>query len=108
VSALRGAEWPGNVRQLAATVQRGIAFAMGEGSPEIEPRHLFPDAAPEVTEGMGALTWQESTRRFQRRLLEDTLAQCGGNVSEAARRLELARSHLHELLRAHGLVRAKG
>ena len=66
------------------------------------------DAAPEVTEGMGALTWQESTRRFQRRLLEDTLAQCGGNVSEAARRLELARSHLHELLRAHGLVRAKG
>ena len=78
------------------------------GSSAAPTSDAAPDAAPEVAEPAGPLTWQEATRRFQRRLLEDTLAQCGGNVSEAARRLELARSHLHELLRAHGLARAKG
>ncbi|MFO0630732.1 MAG: hypothetical protein U0325_34610 [Polyangiales bacterium] len=35
---------------------------------------------------MQGLTWQEATRRFQRRLLEETLDGCQGNVSEAARR----------------------
>jgi Nif-specific regulatory protein len=105
VSALRGAEWPGNVRQLAAAVQRGIAFALGDGSAEVDAHHVFPERA--AAEPEGPLTWQEATRRFQRRLLDETLAQCNGNVSEAARRLELARSHMHELLRAHGLSRAK-
>lgn len=105
VSALRSAEWPGNVRQLAAAVQRGIAFAMGDGCTEIEARHIFPERVME--EPTGPLTWQEATRRFQRRLLDETLSECNGNVSEAARRLELARSHLHELLRAHGLSRGR-
>ena len=40
-------------------------------------------------------------------LLARALAQCDGNVSETARQTGLARSHLHELLRAHGLSRAK-
>jgi Nif-specific regulatory protein len=103
-AALRHMEWPGNVRQLSAAVQRGAAFAMSEGAAVIEVRHLFPErgVAEEVAE---ARTWQEATRAFQRRLLEETLDGCGGNVSEAARRLDVGRSHLHELLRAHGLGR---
>ncbi|MBI5516617.1 MAG: sigma-54-dependent Fis family transcriptional regulator [Deltaproteobacteria bacterium] len=103
-SALSCAEWPGNVRQLAAAVQRGAAFAIDAGSDVIEVWHLFPesarDSAPE-----GNLSWQEATRRFHKRLLEETLASTQGNVSEAARRLDLARTHLHELLKAHGLGR---
>ncbi|MFO0610405.1 MAG: sigma-54-dependent Fis family transcriptional regulator [Polyangiales bacterium] len=108
-AALASAEWPGNVRQLAAAVQRGAAFALDEKSDAIEAHHLFPERRPAANASAGAeaLTWQEATRRFQRGLLEETLAACNGNVSEAARRLDLARSHLHELLRAHGVGRAK-
>ena len=106
-AALSSAEWPGNVRQLAAAVQRGIAFAVDEGVDAIDAHHLFPERAPQADEPEVALTWQEATRRYQRRLLEETLSACNGNVSEAARRLDLARSHLHDLLRAHGLGRPR-
>ncbi len=106
LAALRATEWPGNVRQLAAAVQRGAAFALGEQASEIEAWHLFPDAPRTSTEPAGAaLNWQDATRRFQRKLLEETLAASDGNVSEVGRRLDIARSHLHELLRAHGLQR---
>jgi Nif-specific regulatory protein len=112
-AALASAEWPGNIRQLAAAVQRGAAFALDEKCDAIEAHHLFPErraasAASSASGGVEPATWQEATRRFQRSLLEETLAGCNGNVSEAARRLDLARSHLHELLRAHGLGRGKG
>jgi Nif-specific regulatory protein len=99
--ALSTAEWPGNVRQLVAAVQRGAAFAMAEACTTLEVRHLFPERKNTDTES--PLSWQEATRRFQRQLLEDTLTACQGNVSETARRLDLARSHLHDLLRAHGI-----
>jgi Nif-specific regulatory protein len=106
-AALASAEWPGNVRQLAAAVQRGIAFAVDEGARAIDVHHLFPERAAAPAEPDGPLSWQEATRRFQRGLLEETLAACNGNVSEAARRLDIARSHIHDLLRAHGIGRAR-
>ena len=106
-AALSATEWPGNVRELGATVQRGAAFARSEGAPAIEPRHLFPDRKAGSEPEAVARTWQDATRGFQERLLRETLEACGGNVSEAARRLDLSRSRLHELLRAHGLVRGK-
>ena len=103
-AALASAEWPGNVRQLASAVQRGAAFAIEEKSDAIDVRHLFPNAP--VTE-TAPVTWQDAQRVFQRRFLQESLEACQGNVSETARRLGLARSHLHELLRSHGLGRAR-
>jgi len=52
------------------------------------------------------LTFQEATRRFQASLLTEVLADCGWNVTEAARRLRLARSHVYNLIRVFGLTRA--
>ena len=51
------------------------------------------------------LSYQEATKRFQRQLLEDTLAETNWNVAEAARRLKLARSTIYELLAGFGLSR---
>jgi Nif-specific regulatory protein len=103
-AALASASWPGNVRQLAAAIQRGAAFAIGEAAEVIDARHLFPESA--ASGEAAPVTYQEATRRFQKRFLQEALEACNGNVSEVARRLDVARSHLHELLRAHGLGRA--
>lgn len=103
--ALTHTEWPGNVRQLASAIQRGAAFALDEKSESIEVRHLFPNAPVEAP--AAPLGYQEATRRFQKRFLQDALDACQGNVSEVARRMGLARSHLHELLRGHGIGRTR-
>lgn len=106
VRALETAEWPGNVRQLAHAVQAAAIRAAGEGRAWIESADLFPEAlAPDLPEQ--ALTFQEATRRFQRDLLRTVLEETQWNVVETARRLDLARSHVYNLIRAFGLERAR-
>jgi Nif-specific regulatory protein len=113
--ALTRAEWPGNVRQLASALQRAAAFAVSEGRDAIDVEHLFGAGTPKVAsrtpEGPPSNEeippWEEATRRFHRDLLTRTLEATRWNVTDASRRLGLARSHLYELLRAHGLSRSR-
>lgn len=117
-AALVRSEWPGNVRQLSSALQRAAAFALGDGKDTIDVQHLFADRAPASTASAPAVAsatdsspsiepWEEATRRFQRELLARTLDATKWNITETARRLGLARSHLYELLRAHGLSRSR-
>jgi DNA-binding NtrC family response regulator len=78
--------------------------ALSEGAAAIEARHVFPERAAEA-EGEAA-TYEDALRRFQARFLKEALEQGGWNVSETARRIGLARSHLNDLIKAHGLARA--
>ena len=102
--AAESAEWPGNVRQLENAVEAAVIRAAGEHAKQVERSHLLPGSAdaPEKDE---AITFQETTRRFQARLLQDALEAQGWNVGETARRLDLARSHVYNLIRAFGLER---
>ena len=43
---------------------------------------------------------------FQQDLVRKTLTDTGGNVAKTARRLDLARSHVHNLIRAFELSRS--
>ena len=104
VVALTAAEWPGNVRELANTLERAAVLAAADRADSGEPRHLFP-GGPGAADGGESLTFQEATRRFQAQLVERTLEETGWNVSETARRLDLARSYLYDLIKAHGLQR---
>ena len=104
VAMLEESEWPGNVRELENVISRGWATALADDADAIEAVHLFPTrAAPESSDA--ALGWKEATLRFQRRFLRESLDASQWNVSECARRLGLARSHLNELIGAHGLAR---
>ena len=102
--AAESAEWPGNIRQLAHAVEAAVIRAAGEGALQVEPHHLFPDAT-DVQPGADELSFQEATRRFQARFLRLALEDAGWNVTEVARRLDLARSHVYNLIRAFGLAR---
>jgi len=104
-SAVASAAWPGNVRQLGNALEAAVIRAHGRGAREITTSHVFPRRAAEVGDGDPAETFQEATRRFQRELLRRTLDAADWNVSEAARRLDLARSHTYDLIKAHELAR---
>lgn len=49
-------------------------------------------------ERVRALGWHAVTKQFQRSLLDQALAECGGNVTEAARHLGIARSHIYNVI----------
>lgn len=104
--AIEAVEWPGNVRQLAHCIAAAAIRAAGEGQSQIERRHVFPDG-PTVAEVAQPETFQEATRRFQKDLLARTLDETQWNVAEAARRLDLARAHVYNLIRAFGLERGR-
>jgi Nif-specific regulatory protein len=104
--AIEAVEWPGNVRQLGHCVAAAAIRAAGEGLSQIERGHLFPDG-PTVAEAAQPETFQEATRRFQKDLLAAVLDETQWNVVETARRLDLARSHVYNLIRAFGLERSR-
>jgi Nif-specific regulatory protein len=102
--ALQTAEWPGNIRQLGHALEAAAIRAAGEGARAIEARHLFPDrGAPE--QAFQAPTYQEATRLFQAALLRQALLDTSWNVAETAKRLDLARSYVYDLIHAFGLKR---
>jgi DNA-binding NtrC family response regulator len=92
---LQGRDWPGNVRQLRNTMERVVLlardaridvedFAAETGDRELPSAHGLPFPGP-----LAALT---------RAAVHAMLDRCGGNKSDAARRLEISRTRLQRLL----------
>jgi len=106
-AAIQATEWPGNVRELEHAVESAVIRAAGEGSPVVERRHVFPETGEGHSAPTGAETFHEATIQFQRELLLRTLDETGWNVTETARRLDLVRSHVYNLMRRFELTRMR-
>lgn len=90
---------PGNVRQLKQALE--VACVLAEGLGWIEPAHLHLPAvagAPAATTALAGSTLRQQNRQR----VQQTLTECGGNVSEAARRLGISRTTLYRALREAG------
>jgi DNA-binding NtrC family response regulator len=100
LDALARYPFPGNVRELRNVVER--LLIMGTG-PSIDARDvadvLRVTAAPS-DDGGGRLA--EAVRDFEKRHIQAALAAEGGNVTRAAARLGLERSHLYKKMRKLG------
>jgi DNA-binding NtrC family response regulator len=105
--ALEVMEWPGNVRELAHAVEAATIRAAVEAVPAVERRHLLGEEADGEREP-APLTFQEAMRRFQRNFLLEALEATSWNVSETARRLDLARSYVYDLIQTFELRRGDG
>jgi Nif-specific regulatory protein len=105
VRAAQSADWPGNVRQLAHAVEAAVIRAAGECSVSVEHTHLFPDQTSHPPSSGEAATFQDATRRFQAALVSDALVETDWNIAEVARRLDLTRSHVYNLIHAFGIAR---
>lgn len=94
--------WPGNIRELRNVLERATLLAdhprLGANDIQAALGTLAPLAqqAPQKT-------YKQACEDFERQLLTDTLAQCAGNVPEAARQLGLGRSTLYKKMVALGL-----
>ena len=77
----------------------------GETAPAALERIAVPAIATTATEGQAGTdaaeaAWPAGTlREHSRKLIEDTLAAHGGNVSQAARQLRVSRGTLYRRLR---------
>ena len=60
-----------------------------------------------MTGSADPVTFQAATRAFQSDFLRQALEDNNWNVVETARRLDLARSHVYNLIRAFSLERDK-
>ncbi|MBK9264232.1 MAG: sigma-54-dependent Fis family transcriptional regulator [Polyangiaceae bacterium] len=103
VLAAEAAEWPGNVRQLCNVVEEAVLRVAAESMLMIERHHLFPEEpSPRSIEKP---TLQRAMREYQAHFVQDVLDEVGWNVTEAAERLDITRSHVYNLINAHGLKR---
>jgi transcriptional regulator of acetoin/glycerol metabolism len=105
---LRASAWPGNVRQLVNVLRSACAMAAGET--EIRPEHLpdhfaeprastsvAPSVAPE--QPFAAATPSRSLGEIEIEVIQRAVDTCGGNISEAAKRLGISRNTIYRRLR---------
>ena len=109
--------WPGNVRQLRNEIQRLVALSRpGQGigsehlSPEIAsgtlPQKAGIDGPRRPAIRMPVTSLADAVDGLEREIIEATLHQSSGNISEAARTLGLTRRGLYLKLRRLGFEAA--
>jgi len=110
VTAMESFDWPGNVRQLRAAVERACVVSAGERidvgdlPPEISGAPLREDRLAKLAD----LTWSEAVEEGRvataRAYLEEVLRRHGGRISEAAAHANIERESFYRLLRRYNLA----
>ena len=93
--ALRTRAWPGNVRELRNAVERAVLLAQGPILDAASLEVVQDDATVPAADGVNGL------RAVIHRTVRETVELCGGNKSDAARRLGISRTRLQRLLQQH-------
>ncbi|MFO0877679.1 MAG: sigma 54-interacting transcriptional regulator [Gemmataceae bacterium] len=119
LAALKAHPWPGNVRQLENVIERAVVIAetptlgLAELGLDVQQHAPLPQESTWADEAMQALSLpalasvlqadRADREKREREQLVRALAAAGGNKSEAARALGLARSTLISKLKKFGL-----
>ena len=93
-SKLINYDWPGNLRELENVLEGAAAMS---DSDIIYPEHIHLKTEP------AARTLRQHLREEERRFIQQTLAQCGGNRQQAMKQLDISRSVFYERLKEYGL-----
>ena len=100
--AIMAHAWTGNVRELENRVQRAVILSQDA---YLRPEDLELESAGGTAEPLPTL--QAARDEAERRLLCEALSRNAGNVTRAAKDIDVSRPTLHDLLKKHGLD-AKG
>lgn len=85
-------DWPGNVRELENAILRALALAPGEEIAVGDLPANIRDCAGEDT--ADAVFFHDARQRFEEQFIRDALAATGGNITQAAERIQLGRRNL--------------
>jgi two-component system, NtrC family, response regulator len=92
--AIQNHPWPGHVRELEHRMQRAVLLANGR---MIQPADLELDRP-----GTGTmLSLKEARDHVEMQTVVEALRHTAGNISKAAKALDVSRPTLHDLLRKH-------
>jgi len=105
---MRAYEWPGNVRQLRAAVERARIVTDGEAIDVGDlPPELTSGAPADAPPDMADMSWQqigEAVRdRMAPRYLRALLRKHGGHVADAAAQAGVERESFYRLMRRYGV-----
>ncbi|MCF8109148.1 MAG: sigma 54-interacting transcriptional regulator, partial [Desulfohalobiaceae bacterium] len=98
--------WPGNVRELENTIERAVILLPDEHITEKELPSNITDSYAEKQDWILPPSGAGSGRpleEVEKEAILATLADCGGNKSETARRLGINRKTLHKKLKDYGI-----
>ncbi|HEX9050997.1 MAG TPA: propionate catabolism operon regulatory protein PrpR [Anaeromyxobacter sp.] len=97
--------WPGNVRELENVLERvAVLYAQHGAAPaRVAPddlRAVLPELFQAAEAGSGPGDLRRARGAEEVAVIERVVVECGGNMSEAAKRLGIGRSTLYRKLRA--------
>ncbi len=106
-------DWPGNIRELENVLERAVLFSESDTleTEQLPPKLRTPGPSSSQKEdkqsrpAVGPLKAivKRHTESLERDLVVRALEETGGNVTQAARRLEISRKSLQNKMRDHGL-----
>lgn len=91
--------WPGNVRELKNMVERASVLHPGETLSAAVLAQLFPSVVSKPERSQAPAPGGGSLWDAEKRMIEEALAQAGGNQSRAARALGIDRHHLRHRIK---------
>ncbi len=109
MTALCDYHWPGNVRELENAIERAVIISSG---PEIMTEDLPPmirkmNEEKNVTVSASYVsmegTLDEVIERVEEKVIKKAFADCQGNISEVARRLNIGRATIYRKAEKYGL-----
>lgn len=102
--------WPGNLRQMHSVIR--TALAMMDAGEKLERRHLPEDfleelapapaahaREPVAAQALMSSMYADSLEQIELQAIQETIRHCNGNISAAARQLNVSRTTLYRKLK---------
>jgi hypothetical protein len=99
LETMRGYRFPGNIRELRNLIERLMIMVPG---PTIDAEHVRAALPRDARDAAGPVRLGDAVRGFEREQIEAALVAEGGNMTRAAQRLGIERSHLYKKMKRLG------